>query len=143
MPQTLFLDNGKDFEIGLGSDPDLGTLYKIEENGEFTGGPVVRTLRFHSRGPGSGNSPSSWGAANKQTKKDPEENHSSFVRAVRVKNLWAQRRWSNVHYLYDYSNKQASWRYSYDPLFYLPPADMREWLCSQIKDLHVLWNKAA
>lgn len=59
MPQTLFLDNGKGFEIGLCSNPDLGTLYKTEENGEFTGGPVVRTLRSYSRGPGSGNYPSS------------------------------------------------------------------------------------
>lgn len=29
---TLFLDSGKGFEIGLGSNPDLGTLPKTEED---------------------------------------------------------------------------------------------------------------
>ena len=59
MPPNLFLANGKGFEIGLGSNPDLGTLYKIEENQEFHGGPVIRALYFHGRGPGSGNYPAS------------------------------------------------------------------------------------
>ena len=59
MSPNLFLANGKGFEIGLGSNPDLETLYKIEENQEFHGGPVIRALHFHGRGPGSGNYPAS------------------------------------------------------------------------------------
>lgn len=51
MPITLFPDSGKGFTIGLGSNPDLGTFHKTEEDhSSFARAVKVRSCEHREGG---------------------------------------------------------------------------------------------